>query len=644
MKQIRSIGFFVSILSMFAFVAIQSSIAYAAPTATSDGWGYAIDIPSLKSSKGIQTSTSGDGWVPIPYNGKVYNIFHHTGTSAVTMSCVDQATATTCPNFPAYIDDSTGVPLSTTATATNQLGTSYYVHTYLNQSSGNIYFAAQKATTAGIQCVNLNTHTSCGYTALYDEASLPGPGYASTFAGVEEHGGKLYGVRYVNDATSDSNPAQVYCFDTVTSAACSGYSYNTGQPLGTNALLMVDAGTSTKVRGIPYRVPTKIVGTKLYSVINYNSYATTTYSATQKSLGSRVLCFDTTTNGTCTNWPTAGVHFRGTNTQNDEVTTLFTNENAPDSIICAIGDINYVAPGTPLAQFAGECYNPATSAVVPLPTGLPTAVTSAGGIVVFDDTIQIGSRMLIPNAAASRVSCYDWATSSVCSGFPGNGAHNWSSVNGGNTKDYGYAYDADTQCMWGLGDSGYLWSFSSRDFTSNCYPSGTFFFDAALVYCDLSKAAYDTLTLQNIDSSKILASSYTIIDQNGDIIPGYQDQAITVDTPIDISNIPVTGATQKIQVLLKLETTDLTPWQQPTPPQLLFRFKPDGQARQNEVCTVPSNPTVSPSTPAQENTRTKTPKAPMTGVTKITILAMVPVAILVLISIATGAKRFIKLR
>lgn len=639
MKQKSITRFFVGALGVL-LLAVQPVLAYAAPVATSDGWGYAIDIPSLKSSKGVQTSTSGDGWVPIPYKGKVYNIFHHTGTSAATMSCVDQATAATCPNFPAYIDDSTGVPLSTTATATNQLGTSYYVHTYLNQSNGKLYFAAQKATTAGVQCINLDTLLSCGYVALYAENSLSATAYASTFAGLEEAGGKLYGVRYVNDAHSDTNPAQVYCFDTATSAACSGYAYNIGQPLGTNALKMTDLATGDAVRGIPYRVPTKITGTKLYSVINYNSYATTTYSASQKSLGSRVTCFDTTTNATCTNWPSAGVHFRGTNTQNDEVTTLFTDQNAPNSIICAIGDINYVAPGTPFAQFAGECYSPATSAVVPLPTGLPAAVTSAGGIVVFDDTIQIGTRMLIPNAAASRIACYDWATSSICSGFPANGAHNWSSVNGGNTKDYGYAYDADTQCMWGLGDAGVLWSFSSRDFTSNCYPSGTFYFDAALVYCDLSKAAYDTLTLQNIDSAKILTSSYTIVDQNNNVIAGYENQPITANTPIDISSIPVTGSTQKIQVLLKLETTDLTPWTNPTPPQLLFRFKPDGQARQNEVCT----PVSTTQTPTPGSTSVSAaPQAPNSGFTKFTnVGAINAIALVVLVGAAFTAKRFLK--
>lgn len=620
-------------------LAVQPFSAYAAPTATSDGWGYAIDIPSLKSSKGIQTSTSGDGWVPIPYNGKVYNIFHHTGTSAVTMSCVDQATATTCPNFPAYIDDSTGVPLSTTANATNQLGTSYYVHTYLNKANGKLYFAAQKDATAGVQCVNLNSLTSCGYTALYAENSLSTVGYASTFAGLEELGGKLYGVRYVNDAYSDTNPAQVYCFDTATNTACSGYSYNNGQNLGITAMKMLDVGNGTaKIRGIPHRVPTKIAGTKLYTVINYNNYATTTYSNSQKPLGSRVTCFDTATNATCANWPSAGVHFRGANTQNDEVTTLFTNESAPNSIICAIGDINYIAPGTPFAQFAGECYNPATSATVPLPTGMPTAVTSAGGIVVFDDTLQLGSRMLIPNAASSTISCYDWATSAVCAGFPANGSHSWSNVNGGNTRDYGYAYDVDTQCMWGLGDSGYLWSFSSRDFTSNCYPSGTFYFDAALVYCDLSKAAYDTLTLQNIDSAKILTSSYTIVDQNNNVIPGYENQPISADTPVDISSIPVTGSTQKIQVLLKLETTDLTPWTNPTPPQLLFRFKPDGQSRQNQVCTPASTTTSSPAAAATP----VTPQAPNSGFAKLTNPAIIAATITLLAGAALAVKRFLK--
>jgi hypothetical protein len=53
-----------------------------------------------------------------------------------------------------------------------------------------------------------------------------------------------------------------------------------------------------------------------------------------------------------------------------------------------------------------------------------------------------------------QTACYDWNTAGSCTGFPA--PH--PTVNGGATRDYGYAYDSTTDCLVALGDAGVLFS------------------------------------------------------------------------------------------------------------------------------------------------------------------------------------------
>ena len=64
-----------------------------------------LRTPPVASASG---GAGGDGYRAIPYNGKVYSIYHHNGGDA--LYCGDQATGTACPGFPTSVPAASGSP------------------------------------------------------------------------------------------------------------------------------------------------------------------------------------------------------------------------------------------------------------------------------------------------------------------------------------------------------------------------------------------------------------------------------------------------------------------------------------------------------------------------------------------------------
>lgn len=119
-----------------------------------------LPTPPVASASG---GTGEDGYRAIPYNGKVYSIYHHNGGDA--LYCGDQATGTACPGFPTSVPAASGSPFVQVGMYTGNWYTTFnVVHDYLDRNTGRLYFYAVNNTTSKpvVVCADLAAQTSCG--------------------------------------------------------------------------------------------------------------------------------------------------------------------------------------------------------------------------------------------------------------------------------------------------------------------------------------------------------------------------------------------------------------------------------------------------------------------------------------------------
>ena len=371
----------------------------------------------------VVSPTGGDGYTPIVRvmnNGEthVFTIYHHQKPSGTTtpnynINCVDATTDTICAGYPKYFNSTAG----TDNTGVNDIATSYYPHYAVVGSQ--VYFAAQRTNDNGIACFDLELGENCGYTQL---GSLPMTSNAtrpSAVDGVEQVGTQIF---------SFGSDLKAYCYDLNTQAACTGqpYAVNTGD------------STMPAYDGTDFRAPRQIIGTNIYFIVNYWSQST--------PADARLTCFDTTTDARCAGW-TSGVDLPGTNVSTYEgdgsvFASYDTTGNA--NAVC----VNGYAPDGP------SCFdlNDGTSVAAPsgLLTGLPAAYAR--------EETRLGNKTYFAfyQAAGGYAVCYDFTTDANCTGFAD--PQFWPTINGGNTRDYGYTYSS-LGCFFATGDAAILWSF-----------------------------------------------------------------------------------------------------------------------------------------------------------------------------------------
>ncbi|MFF1615153.1 hypothetical protein ACFVYA_46085 [Amycolatopsis sp. NPDC058278] len=448
----------------------------------------------------VTTATGGDGFSPILYRTpsgalQAWNIYHHLGAASPKVVCTELATGARCPGgpWPKVLNTATG-PLGT-------LGAGDIATTMVEQyvrdpaAPAKVYYPAVTAASVGVACLDMAASANCGYWPL---AAIGGSPAVRSITGLVETGGNLYGL---------ISSGAVVCWTIATQSACGGQPYAPiAPPIGVNSYV--------------YGALDVVAGKVFASSSDPNT-------GQQPSLG----CFDPATATACAGWaswrPTGPA---GNYTYN--AYTAFGTTGAP------VGVCSSTTGGTNVTT----CYALDGSAL-PAPPGaaaLPNGTYVFNPEVVTDPSGHLRSYLPVWNGGiAGAAVCHDWTTGAACAGLPARITH--PSVNGGATRDYGYAYDQPSGCLIGLGDAGVLFSMDPITGATPCVRSGgQVTLRPGDFYCDggAHVQGYTTARLTGVDPANVdfAASRVTVVDQDNAVVP---TPGFAPDGSVDLSGVSV---------------------------------------------------------------------------------------------------------
>ncbi|MFC9329762.1 hypothetical protein [Kitasatospora sp. NPDC057015] len=534
--------------------------------------GTALSAPLLAPVQPTPQSTGGDGFTPVLHrtaSGEVeaWNIYHHAGPTARQVVCSSLSTGLPCAGgpWPRPLNTAVG-PLG--AGNTGDIGSPLTPQYVLDpERPGLLYYPAVTAGAVGVGCLDLDARANCGFVALASTGGTPSS--VNGLAGLVAVAGSLYGV---------ASTGQVLCLSLAHRTPCAGQPYapvvapNHDLP-GTPSALYLGALTA--------------VGDKVFASSSPQGGSTAS--------GPPVLgCFDTTTRAVCTGWADQHPAGPGAGYYTYNAYTSYDAAGRPDGVCTTtVGGTNLLT----------TCYGQDGS-----PHPAPATLSSLGGGVLTFNPETVTSdgvtRSYFPvwgGGVPGATVCHDWTHAAPCTGFPAPAPH--PGVNGGNTRDYGYAYDATTRCLIGLGDAGVLFSLDPATGASPCVHSGAAVtLKPADFYCDGGSGhvqAYDRARLTDIDLSHVdLAASRAVVtDPDGSPVA---TGALTASGTVDLSGIAV-GTHPAITVTVQLVLTGTGDFTADNHPALVVEYRGDAP----QVCF---RTTVTPdcATTALSNTATGT--------------------------------------
>jgi hypothetical protein len=517
------------------------TVAVRADTPAARPGGTTLDTPLQPPVQAAPTQTGGDGFTPILHRTaagttEAWNMYHHAGPGVPKLVCTDLATNTRCAGgpwpkqvstAPGSFDGGAGdVGSTTTPTYVTDPGT------------GLTYYPAMTGSQVGVGCLDFAARANCGFWPLAPAA----PGGAYSLAGVVTTGGNLWAV---------GTNGRPLCLTTATRTPCAGQPYPAIVPPNNNG------------PGGIYQGSAVVVGTRLFA-------SSAPRGGARPALG----CFDTATLSPCAGWP-AAKEYGTADWYTYNAFAAYDTSGAPAGV-CSTAVNGAGNPRTACFTLAGA------------PLSVPSLLTQpSAGTWVFDPVVVTTPDGHLRSyfgawqgGSAGSTTCYDWTTAGPCAGFPDPAFH--PTVNGGVTRDYGYAYDTTTDCLIALGDSGVLFSVDPRTGASPCIHSGA---SAALhpasFYCDGGTGhvrGYRDARLENIDMADVdlAASRVEVRDTGGGPIP---TPGLAPDGTVDLSGVPV-AQHPDITVTVSLVLTGAGDFTGPDRPVMVLGF--DGDAPQ--VC------------------------------------------------------------
>lgn len=443
------------------------------------------------------TATGGDGFSPILYRTpggvlQAWNIYHHLGATSPKVVCTELATGARCPGgpWPKVLNTAPG-PLGTLGAGDI---TTTMVEQYVRDPAApaKVYYPAVTAASVGVACLDMAAAANCGYWPL---AATGGSPAVNGLTGFVETGGNLYGL-----VTSGT----VVCWTIATQSACGGQPY---------------APIAPAIPSNPY-----VYGA--LDVVAGKVFASSSDPNTgqQPSLG----CFDPATATACAGWAS----WRPTAPAGNFTFSAYT---AFDTAGTPVGVCSSTTGGTTCFALDGSAL-PAPPGPAALPAGAyvfnPEVVTDPGG--------HVRTYLPVWNAGiAGAAVCHDWTTGAPCAGLPARVTH--PAVNGGATRDYGYAYDPPSGCLIGLGDAGVLFSMDPATGATPCVRSGgqvtlrpgDFYCDGGSHVQGYTSARLTGVDLANVD---LAASRVTVVDQDNAVVP---TPGFAPDGSVDLTGVSV---------------------------------------------------------------------------------------------------------
>jgi hypothetical protein len=480
------------------------------------------------------TSTGGDGYSPFVHrapNGDIqaWNMFHHLGPAFPKLVCSDLTTGAPCAGgpWPRPVNTTPGpFGAGSTGDIASPL-TPQYV--FDPGRPGVVYYVATAAGQTGAGCLDLNAQANCGFFPLDTTNGA---------AGFVTLGGNLYGV---------GSDGKVLCLTIASQAPCPGQPYPAIVPPNNNNPGNQYQGSMTVVNGKVFASAGPVNSTPV------------------------LACFDPATNTTCAGWPAPKNIAPAGNTSYDAYTAYDTSGNPIGACATTVGAPTaiatcYTVAGAPLA---------APAVFGSLPAG--QLVFNPETTVAPDGDLQSYFGVWGGSVRGATV-CYDWTRAAAC---PGGIALPQTHPNV--TRDYGYSYDQITQCLFGLGDAGILFSEDPTTGGSPCIHSGaSVSLTPSGFYCDGQTGhihGYTNGKLEGMNPANVnlAASTVDVTDPGGAVIA---HPAFAPDGTIDLSAISPTahpGIVVTAHLVLN-NTNDFTGGNQPhlvvsfngDPPQVCF--------------------------------------------------------------------------
>lgn len=566
-----------------------TNLRFSNPSVSEPGNGSG-EISSEPLASTAQSGTGEDAYMPIPYKGRYLGIVHHSTQAGNELVCSSQISGA-CSNYPAGL----------TVSGQTDFYTSINPLHYVDQATGRLFFAVQRDVGYGVACWDLNTDQMCAgneYTELSASGAKLGADQPSRLLGVVKSGSCLHAW---------DTDLIMYSFNPSTfSTTCGG---NTTQNLASTYGLPVYVPSQHNVGTSNYGpvASAEVIGGKVYFPVNYSFRADINilcgFGSTNYCENTRLVCYDPAVlSGQCAGYTTPSIG--GGNALTQLVTGVFQDKNSSNSPCVFFVD-------TLATSTAVNCYNTLGVFYAPAANLQNNVITDATNINNFmasyeEVTTNNSAGDLITVFPFTRFTssvdsggggCYNWTTGDECAGWGSNtdGETTWSSINSGNTRDYGYAVD-ETGCLLGLGDAGWLWSFSADDGSVPCRRTvSTVTLNPSAYYCDGNGnvTGWNKVKVMNFnlaDMDKILV---TVKDSNGDPVSGYEDIDIALTAgELNISAIPYSGLTQNLSVDVLFLALNNNPWSGALKPVAMATFNGDDaqicyRTVAQDVCNVP---------------------------------------------------------
>ncbi|MEM7091835.1 MAG: pilus assembly protein TadG-related protein [Actinomycetota bacterium] len=477
-----------------------------------DGCLHTVEV--AEPQQPILTEGSGDGFVPIPTDGRVYAVNHHSST----IECVDQSTESICwPAQELFLDDVVTMNVIHPAVVGDRI---YFLAWH--GSSSSLPFGDGELR---LGCWNLVTDNRC---STY--AALPNVGHGTMYAADD--------AIYVFAANLD-----VYCFLPVTFAECTGYEG------GRNTALTTHPGWGAWDENRAWNGDRVAHDDKVYVTLSRRGAV-------------YLHCWDLDLIAPCQSF---GVHLlHGTR---EGTTADFTNgrlflhrdTSADPTAVCSIG-IDPVV----------ECFDFSTGSQDTLAEGALTAVASAVeisvpgllGVVSYHE--ESNRVFFVSTFEDSTTYCYSFTDRQFC-GDEYNGSPF------GPAQTYGYA--SVDNCLLGLGHASVLFTLAP-DLSGPCQTVST---SIILEPCACTGgSAWPTITID--EAEDVESFLVRIVTPAGEILLPDPTEFGTGEEPwieleegdvLDLSDLPL----DHDELILEMEVTgedDDDPWDDGDAPTLVI--------------------------------------------------------------------------
>jgi hypothetical protein len=528
------------------------------------GLGATTGVISSFSSPTAPVVGAGDGWDDIFYKGNVYNLHHQWGRGAPSsdtsglIACHVVATGAECPDYAGgglNASSTAGTPFFGRAkVAQADFISPFFAHAAFDRSTGKLYFATTLDGTRnyGVGCVDLDNESSCGFTKLgaAGAGTPPNSGNDGFISGGPQIGTRFYPL----DTTGT-----IRCFDYSTGATCGSY--------------------------VAFPTPGNVVAGAGDRVETYDGRYLFAYMINRPPKKATISCVDLTTGQRCPGYPftsSVGNSFLG-QTSIEFLPVLDAGRTTKGVCIAAVGI------STAAANTTYQCVDTSAQPIAnpyPIPPGSAPSHASFGTVLVLGARAYYPQITYKPTSHTIQYQCFDFAAGAPCAGFasPAQTAPFTQGRTGnqpGDLRPYTITSDPDIPgCLGEDGDAGAVQLFDARTGALGCSGLiGEVVTDPTTSYCAATPghaSGWDRVQVSGVPAADYGGATVTVSDAQGHPVPGFEVVPLRPgDTTLDISPIPISGATAKLSATLTMASPGAG-----VTPQVSLTFKGDPA----EVC------------------------------------------------------------